>query len=71
MAQGDLVVNFAVLRTAAEDIGSTVGTMNGELDGLKQSLQTDRGRVGRRREDGLRRQAGTVGLGRGSTSTPC
>lgn len=39
MAQGDLVVNFAVLRTAAEDINSTASTMNGELDGLKQSLQ--------------------------------
>lgn len=35
---GDLVVNFAVLRTAASDIGNTVSAMNGELDSLKQSL---------------------------------
>ena len=39
MPDGDLVVNFAALRAAAEDIGSTVTTMNSTLDGLKQSLQ--------------------------------
>ncbi|GAA1741445.1 WXG100 family type VII secretion target [Luedemannella helvata] len=39
MAQGDLVVNFAALHAAAQDIGSTVSNMNSELDGLKQSLQ--------------------------------
>ena len=39
MPQGDLVVNFAILRAAAEDINSTVNTMNSELDSLKQGLQ--------------------------------
>jgi early secretory antigenic target protein ESAT-6 len=39
MSQGDLVVNFAVLRSAADDIASTVASMNSEMDGLKQSLQ--------------------------------
>lgn len=38
MPQGDLVVNFAILRAAAEDIQSTTNTMNSELDGLKQAL---------------------------------
>jgi 6 kDa early secretory antigenic target len=38
MPQGDLVVNFAILRAAAEDINSTTNTMNSELDGLKQAL---------------------------------
>lgn len=35
----EIVVNFAALRAAAEDIRSTVGKMNSELDGLKQGLQ--------------------------------
>lgn len=39
MATGDIIVNFGMLRSAAEDIRSTVSTMNRELDDLKQSLQ--------------------------------
>jgi early secretory antigenic target protein ESAT-6 len=39
MTHGNLVVNFAVLQSAAEDIRMTVDTMNSELDALKQALQ--------------------------------
>jgi WXG100 family type VII secretion target len=39
MTQGNLVVNFAVLHAAAEDIRTAVNTMNSELDALRQSLQ--------------------------------
>lgn len=39
MASGEIVVNFAALRAAAEDIRSTVAGMNSELDNLKQGLQ--------------------------------
>ena len=38
MPQGDLVVTFAMLRTAAEDIQSTVDSFNSQQDALKQSL---------------------------------
>jgi WXG100 family type VII secretion target len=39
MTHGNLVVNFAVLQAAAEDIRTTVDAMNSELDALKQGLQ--------------------------------
>ena len=38
MPEGDLVVNFAILRAAADDIQSTVNTMNSKLDDLKSTL---------------------------------
>lgn len=35
---GEIIVKFPALRTAAEDIGATLRTMNSELDSLKATV---------------------------------